>query len=140
MDKRQFVATLLNWLEENGISTHGLHVSHGGSLLMMGLNDSTDDIDLTVTQEIFDHFDGKYPTKDIGEGRYLIVVTDLIDIHLMEKRDYPIVVTCDPSGIWYRDAQTTLDDYKVLNRPKDQEKFGVLERYIRKYPRSKIIN
>ena len=131
MDKQQFIKTLLTWLDENDIESHKVHVSHGGSMLMMGLKDSTNDVDLTVSFDVFERFAKEpYPTKNLGNGRYLIQVTDNIDIHCMERDISPEHIVKDESGVYYRDAQTTLDDYVKLNRPKDKEKFGILELYI----------
>lgn len=128
MDKQQYVSTLLKWLKENNIPVNQVHVSHGGSMLMLGLKTSTDDIDLTVTQEVFDRFDDElHPWKDLGDGRYLIEVTGLIDIHLSEKEIEDHQLIKDPSGIYYRDARTTWQDYKTLNRDKDQINFTLLE-------------
>ncbi len=131
MNKQQFIKTLLTWLDEYNIESHKVHVSHGGSMLMMGLKDSTNDVDLTVSYDVFERFTKEsYPTKNLGNGRYLIQVTDNIDIHCMERDISPEHIIKDESGVYYRDAQTTLDDYVKLNRPKDKEKFGILERYI----------
>ena len=129
MNKQEFVNTLNTWLEENQINSCDTYVSHGGMLLLVGLRSSTDDIDLTVTKEVWDKFEvtGLYPVVNIGNGTYLMSVTDVIDIRICERRYSRLIET---DGIQHPTLEETLEDYLVLNRPKDQETIKLLKKLL----------
>ena len=126
MNFEQFVNNLKIWASENEVNLDDIHVSHGGSCMMLGIKLNTDDIDLTVTEKIFNRFDDPERRIDLGDGRYLIQVTPNIDIHLAEDDIARPCLIQHESGIWYRDTQRTLFDYQKLNRPKDQHYIQLL--------------
>lgn len=134
MNREEFIATLNRWYDETGVDFNDCHVSHGGSMIMLGLRESTDDIDLTVTRDVWDQFvaDGFKITHLPANGKCaavdLISVTDKIDIHLENEW-----VTHDLyclRGIWYRSAIETLADKLLLGREKDLKDIPVLQEYI----------
>ena len=55
----EFIGELLTWVAENGLNINDVHVSHGGTCMLLGLKESTDDIDLTVSAEIFEAYKAK---------------------------------------------------------------------------------
>lgn len=126
-----FISKLIQFAENNKISLDDLHVSHGGSMLMLGLINSTRDIDVTVKPEIFANFEKKgFYKKPIGNNRYLMSITPEIDIHLDDNPDCWMDLVQHHSGIKYRNAVATLKDYRKMNRPKDQERILILERHL----------
>ena len=134
MNKVQYINTLKNWAEKNNINLAECHVSHGGSLLMLGLRDDTDDVDLTVSPGIWDRLvnDGHQvkilpATATYPEVR-IISVTDDIDVHLNNPNDEMLLDEFD--GIMYRNATTTLLDKLKLNRDKDQADIAALKQML----------
>jgi len=135
MNRTEYCQTLLDFLKTERIRPTSVHVSHGGSLLLLGLTSESEDIDLTVTRPVWDRFKARGLTEHpIGGGRTLMKVTDRIDIHLPEApflaRDFEV----SPEGIVFRNALRTILDYKALEhlkREKDRNKIRMLERYIK---------
>lgn len=130
MNKAQFVSTLKSWAELNNVDLNECHVSHGGSMLMLGLREETDDVDLTVSQNIWDRLiaEGYQSTRLPATGSYpeiqIIAVTDEINVHNDPITGFTLEVF---DGIWYRDAQSTISDKMRLNRPKDQADIKTLK-------------
>ena len=44
MNKAEFIAHILEWAKKDNIPLSDIHVSHGGSLLMLGLKEETNDV------------------------------------------------------------------------------------------------
>ena len=134
MNKLQFIATLKEWANANQIDLRECHVSHGGSMLMLGLRESTEDIDLTVSKAIWDRLVGegyqvhRLPPKGDHPEIHIINVTDVIDAH-MRDLNYGIALV-ESDGILYRDAHTTLSDKVRLNRTKDQADIEALKKHL----------
>ena len=132
MKQQAFIEHLLNWVSENNLNIDDVHVSHGGTCILLGLKENTDDIDLTVTDEVYTKFKAKglveVPLKD---NRSLLKVNSMIDIHVVEP--WVNTSTClkkHDSGIWYRDVEQTIRDYEYLNREKDQLMVKKLQQYL----------
>lgn len=87
MNKAEFIAHILEWTKKDNIPLSDFHVSHGGSLLMLGLKEETNDIDVTVPHYLYrDYLKelGEDKQKRLGFNRFLLPVTNLIDIHVKE--------------------------------------------------------
>lgn len=124
LERFQFMGALKEWANANNFKLTDMHVSHGGSLLMMGMRDVTDDIDLTVSRGIWKKLlqDGHkvktLPATEKYAAVDIISVTSCIDVHLDSgKREYPLEVL---DGIQYRGLDETIYDKELLNREKDQ--------------------
>lgn len=129
LNLQKFYSHLMQWLSCHGLSIDDVSVSHGGSMLLLGLIETTDDIDLTVSSEIFNGFDnGNHEIRPLENNRYLIKVGKRVDIHTSELHPLQLqsCLVKHPNGIWYRNAQQTLIDYLTLGRDKDQEKIQSL--------------
>lgn len=134
MNKAQLISKLKAWATDEDVSLIEIHVSHGGSLLMLGLRDETDDIDLTVSKRVWDrlidagHQVQRIPPSATYPEVNLISVTDDIDVHLIDPSQGVSLDVFD--GVWYRDARNTLADKMRLNRPKDQKDIEALKKLI----------
>ncbi len=129
MKKATFITTLQKFAEQCNIPLSELHVSHGGSLLMLGLKDHTNDIDVTVKEEVFEFFDKALPASSkipLVNNRHLITVSQDIDIHLAEDAAAWDNLEVDESGIHYRGVDRTIYDYETLGRPTDKQKLDKL--------------
>lgn len=126
-----FYTHLTQWTSTHGLTFDDFSVSHGGSLLLMGLIEYTNDIDLTVSQELFDRFNGgSYRKVQLSNGRQLLQVSRRITLHTSEIPCLQLsqCLVKHPNGIWYRNEEQTLLDYQALNRPSDKEKIKLLKR------------
>ena len=135
MNKAQFIKALLEFSENENIPLYNIHVSHGGSLLMLGLKDETGDVDVTVLPEAYNLILsrlGAEAEKDISNNRKLLKVTDVIDIHTAEDDEAWKDLVQDESGILYRGIERTIYDYEQMGRPKDQVKIQLLQQKLNK--------
>lgn len=134
MNKQTFISKYTSWLSATGYTSDECHVSHGGSMLMMGLREETDDIDVTVTQAIWDDLIDKgytvkvLPANGLCTEVSIISVTENIDVHVLDW-DWDGRLVLD-AGIWYRDAETTLEDKIKLSREKDMADIQKLKEYL----------
>jgi hypothetical protein len=127
----QWTSTYGLWTSTYELTFDDFSVSHGGSLLLMGLIEYTNDIDLTVSQELFDRFnDGSYRKVQLSNGRYYLQVSRRITLHTSEIPCLQLsqCLVKHPNGIWYRNEEQTLLDYQALNRPSDKEKIKLLKK------------
>lgn len=130
MNKAEFITHLTNWYRENDINPSDCHVSHGGSLLMLGLREETEDIDLTVTKGVWDKLLSEgHEIKIVGGNIQIIPVTEFIDVHLLDETDKELVF-CEEQNVFYRTLEVTLRDKLKLNRPKDQADIAALRQLL----------
>lgn len=131
MNKELFMRLLNRWFVEMAIEPKDCHVSHGGAMLMHGLRESTQDIDLTVNKRVWDKFvelgfEVKVlPDCGLVKGISLISVTENIDIHLSDV-DYSGKLLLE-NNIYFRDLNTTLNDKILLGRKKDEKDIILLK-------------
>ena len=131
MNKELFMKLLNRWFVEMVIEPKDCHVSHGGAMLMHGLRESTQDIDLTVNKRVWDKFvelgfEVKVlPDCGLVKGISLISVTEYIDIHLSDV-DYSGKLLLE-NNIYFRDLNTTLNDKILLGRKKDEKDIILLK-------------
>lgn len=134
LNREKLISVLDKFYKDYRIDFNDCHVSHGGSMVMLGLRKETSDVDLTVAKWVWDEllsygFEVKHlPAKGEVAAIDLISVNEYIDVHLLETNDsFNILLDRD---VWYRDAERTLKDKLVLNRDKDQEDISLLRNYL----------
>lgn len=127
MNINEFKETLISFCKENEIQLSSVWVSHGGALVLMGLREDTNDIDLNVNHFVWNKLvkTGRYPIKQLPNDVFMISVSDKIDVHIGGKIYGHLENTTE--GIQYTGINDTLEDYRILNREKDQEIISVLE-------------
>ena len=137
MDKSVFIKNVLNFAEQFNVKLEDMHVSHGGSLLLMGLKESTGDVDLTVTEEVYNALYQSTSDENWVElkgGRILISVElndgSFVDVHEAEDPSAWDHLLIDPNGIRYRNAQRTKDDYINFGRKADDVKIKLLDDHL----------
>ena len=137
MDKSVFIKNVLNFAEQFNVKLEDMHVSHGGSLLLLGLKESTGDVDLTVTEEVYNALYQSTSDENWVElkgGRILIRVElndgSFVDVHEAEDPSAWDHLLIDPNGIRYRNAQRTKDDYINFGRKADDVKIKLLDDHL----------
>lgn len=128
MNKVEFKDKIEKFLSEYNIAKCDAYVSHGGTLLLLGMREVTNDIDLTVSKEVWDKFieDG-YPVKIVGGNIEIIEFKGNIDVHCDDgdMRDLMYI-----EGVLSRSPERTLRDKMSLNREKDKVDIDNLKRFI----------
>ena len=98
----------------------------GGALLLHGLREQTNDLDIDITQEGLDKLKENFAVELINESRKQYKVTDSIECFLVDKLD---------SDINYIDnypSESLISIYnskKILNREKDQKDILAIEKF-----------
>lgn len=128
LTKDMFIEELNSFVLENGYNPNDILISHGGAMLLHGLRRHTSDIDIHVSPDIWVDQCIKLnrPGISLGDGVWLLSVTDTIDMHIGSKKPVmsPYVHAC---GVQYNCLLQTLFDYKRLNRAKDRTAIYTLE-------------
>lgn len=113
-----------------GLKNTDIVVSHGGAMVMHGLRPHTDDIDVSVNSDDWNHFIDRGfevkvlpPCGDLDEVK-LIAVTDEMDVHLYNESPRTLV---EIEGVMCTDLAQTLRDKLALNREKDKKDILALE-------------
>ena len=127
MDINTLIDTVNKFIVNGGYNPKDVIVTHGGALVLLGYIDTTTDIDVWVSRDIWvdEIVKGGTPVS-LGGGVWCMAVTPDIDIHIgFGELYYPPVVN---TGGWHSmDTQDLLISYEALNRPKDKQKIKMLQ-------------
>ena len=120
MNKTELTNTLITFANANNYNLNELVVTHGGACVLMGLLDSTNDIDLVVSHDVWvDHIKRGFIPVQLSDDVWMISTTENIDIHVgMEDTISRNNIT--PDGIIHHSLSQTLLDYLQLIRAKDK--------------------
>lgn len=130
MDKEEFIREYNNFLEEQNLTNEQAWVGAGGTLLLLGLRETTQDIDMGVSKPIFDNIRKKhYPEYKLQDGTIVIKYNRVIDLHLDHGYEQHTII--DEVGSWT--IQEVLRLKKRLNRPKDQQDIKNILAYIKQH-------
>lgn len=108
-------------------------VSAGGTLLLLGLREETNDVDADVDSDVFAKLIKSHKTKTLENGTIVIVFNNKVDIHESKPGiEYTVF-----DGVGSYTAEQVLKQKKKLNRPKDQADIKKLEDYLSKNKHNK---
>lgn len=122
MTRQDLIDCYKGLLKEVGLMPHHMHVDAGGSMLMHGLREQTDDIDTTVNEAVYAKIKSKLPKwavyEDLAHPSGLKVLSvGPFDIHCMSHCVDDVVVI---DGVACQSLRDVLRLKEKLNRPKDQ--------------------
>ena len=134
MNKKELKECYFNFLKEFDLIPTDVVVGAGGGLVLMGLRESTSDIDVSVDAEFFNRYREQ---KDVTinhfynpkKGLIEVLVSDrhpLVDVHLNSIEEEGVMI----DSIWAYSPEYNLKFKKGLNREKDQKDIKALEKYI----------
>ncbi len=124
MKKKEF----LTELDKLNLDKNSYCIIASGSMLMYGLCEECNDIDIKTTRELFDILLKKYNMKQSTRYDYVYELGDRIDVNC---KNY------DPNMIEFVDGypveklEVNLKWMKDNNRPKDQEKIKKIEEFLK---------
>ena len=98
-----------------------------GSMLMHGLSDTCNDVDIKVTKELFDELLIKYNMKQSSRYDYVYELSDNIDVNC-RNFDRDKIEFID--GYPVEKLEVQLKWMLKNNRPKDQEKIKLVKEYL----------
>lgn len=122
MTRQDLIDCYVGLLKEVGLMPHHMHVVAGGSMLLHGLREQTDDIDTTVNEAVYAKIKSKLPKWAMYEdpahpSGLKVLSVGPFDIHCMPHCVDDVVVI---DGVACQSLRDVLRLKEKLNRPKDQ--------------------
>lgn len=128
MNKQQFIKRYQEFLKKEKLTIDDAWIGAGGTLLLLGLKQETNDIDMGVSTELFNKFKKRNYKTHIFNGDTLVIeYNEYIDIH-EENNANTIII--DGVNSWT--IQEVLKLKQRLNRPKDQEDIKNILNYMKR--------
>ena len=121
---------LLNLLKELNFPKDEYYVLSGASLVLRGIRKEANDLDLCISEELFNEIKGKY---NLAEGNKnecgFYKINDNLEIVVNKKEDFKMEI-----GEKYNleDLQTILDFKIKRNKPKDQKDIENIKKHLEK--------
>ena len=119
---------LLNLLEELDFPKDEYYVLSGASLVLRGIRKEANDLDLCISEELFNEIKDKY---NLAEGNKnecgFYKINDNLEIVVNKKEDFKMEI-----GEKYNleDLQTILDFKLKRNKPKDKDDIENIKKYL----------
>ena len=121
---------LLNLLKELNFPKDEYYVLSGASLVLRGIRKEANDLDLCISEELFNEIKDKY---NLAEGNKnecgFYKINDNLEIVVDKKEDFKMEI-----GEKYNleDLQTILDFKIKRNKPKDQKDIENIKKHLEK--------
>ena len=123
MNKEEY----LKKLDELKLDKNSYCIIASGSMLMHGLTDTCNDIDIKVTEELFNELLDKYHMKQSDRYDYVYELSDDIDVNCRNFTHDNIEFV---DGYPVEKLEVNLKWMLENNRPKDQEKIRKIKEYL----------
>ena len=121
---------LLNLLEELDFPKDEYYVLSGASLVLRGIREEANDLDLCISEELFKQIKDKFNLTDEKKNECgFYKINDNLEIVVDKKEDFKMEI-----GEKYNleDLQTILDFKLKRNKPKDQKDIENIKKYLEK--------
>lgn len=125
MNKKEF----LKELDKLKLDKNRYCVISGGIMLLYGLKESTEDIDIMVRPDYFEELKERFDVKKSPKFTYLYELNDMTEVAVLDY-DEDIVKWVD--GYPVESLEVQLQWMIDHNRPKDKEKIKIIEDYLKK--------
>lgn len=109
-------------------------VTSGSAMVLHGLREGTNDVDITVNKELFEYFEDKgYYVKyyKINENRTCVLIDLTYDVQIIRAEEIPSEYVTIIDGIPTQTVEHLLEFKLGLNRDKDQNDIKVLKKYLK---------
>lgn len=125
MDKKEY----LKKLDSLNLDKNKYCIISGGVMLLYGLKETTEDIDIKVKLDYFEELKSTYKFKKSNKYQYLYELDESTEIAVLdyEKSDVRFV-----DGYPVESLELQLKWMLDNNRPKDKEKIKIIKRYLKK--------
>lgn len=132
-NKTQLKKEYLTTLRVLGLAPHNVIVSAGGALVMHGIRETTNDLDLDTDSIRYDIMAERYPAIDDGFPR--LSITPNADLHRVDNT--LITSLCVIQGVWCYSLTHLLGVYKALSEhpsrkpekvPRDLETIAAIQK------------
>ncbi len=127
MTKQEYLKSL----DKLGLDKTKFCIISGGVILMYGLRERTDDIDIKMGREYFEKIRGRFPTRKSPKYDYLYEIADDIEVAVQEFRPKDVV---EMDGYLVETLELQLE-WKLQNgRAKDREDVEKIQIYLQNNP------
>ncbi|MBR6073353.1 MAG: hypothetical protein IKP76_03425 [Bacilli bacterium] len=109
------------------LDKHEYCIIASGSLLMHGLTDSCNDVDIRVSKELFDKLMDKYHMRQSDRYDYVYELSDNIDVNCKNFNKDNIEIVDDYP---VEKLEINLEWMITNNRDKDKEKIRIIKEYL----------
>ena len=119
---------LLNLLKELNFPKDEYYVLSGASLVLRGIKEEANDLDLCISKELFNHIKNKFNLTDERKNECgFYKINDNLEIVVDKKEDFKMEM-----GEKYNleNLQTILDFKIKRNKPKDKEDIENIKKYL----------
>ena len=119
---------LLNLLKELNFPKDEYYVLSGASLVLRGIKEEANDLDLCISKELFNQIKDKFNLTDERKNECgFYKINDNLEIVVDKKEDFKMEI-----GEKYNleDLQTILDFKIKRNKPKDKEDIENIKKYL----------
>ena len=109
-------------------------ITSGSAMVLHGLREGTNDVDITVNKELFEYFEDKgYYVKyyKINENRTCVLIDLTYDVQIIRAEEIPSEYVTIIDGIPTQTVEHLLEFKLGLNRDKDQNDIKVLKKYLK---------
>ena len=121
---------LLNLLKELNFPKDEYYVLSGASLVLRGIRKEANDLDLCISEELFNEIKNKFNLTDERKNECgFYKINDNLEIVVNKKEDFKMEI-----GEKYNleDLQTILDFKIKRNKPKDQKDIENIKKHLEK--------
>ena len=122
---------LLNLLKELNFPKDEYYVLSGASLVLRGIKEEANDLDLCISKELFNQIKDKFNLTDERKNECgFYKINDNLEIVVDKKEDFKMEI-----GEKYNleDLQTSLDFKGKRNKPKDKDDIENIKKYLEKH-------
>ncbi len=124
MDKRTFLAKL----DSLNLDKNRYCIIAGGSMLVHGLKNTTDDIDIEIRPDYFEELKERFTFKKSPKYPYLYSLSDNVEVAVLEYGQEDVEVV---DGYPTESLEHFLTWMLENKRPKDKEKIAIIRNYLR---------
>ena len=124
MNKKEY----LKQLDKLKLDKKRYCIISGGIMLLYGLKDSTEDIDIKVRPDYFEELKKTYSFKKSPKYPYLYELNDFTEVAVLDYKEEDTRIV---DGYPVESLELQLKWMKENNRPKDQEKIRIVEDYLK---------
>ena len=114
-------------LDSLGLDKNRYCVISGGTMLLYGLKETTEDIDIKVRPDYFEKLKAKFKFKKSPKYSYLWELDDKTEVAVLDYNDSDVVIV---DGYPAESLELQLKWMLEHNRPKDQTKIKTIQKYL----------
>ena len=123
MNKREYI----NKLDVLNLDKKRYCVISGGTMLLYGLKESTEDVDIKIRPDYFEELKTKYNFKKSPKYPYLYELDENTEVAVLDYSDEDVRYV---DGYPVESLELQLKWMLEQNRPKDVEKIKVIKKYL----------